>query len=176
MRLPAHDLARELIRRVGRPLAAPSANRSGKVSPTTAAHVAAELEGRIAAILDGGPCRVGLESTVLDLCGTRPRLLRPGGLPLEALEAALGPIERAGSGETPRAPGMLASHYAPTRPLRLEARTVHSGEALLAFGPNPPPGAARTLSLVPPAISSRPLPISSHACARSIGRTSPRSR
>jgi L-threonylcarbamoyladenylate synthase len=147
VRLPAHDLARALIRRVGRPLAAPSANRSGKVSPTTAAHVAAELDGRIAAILDGGPCRIGLESTVLELCGDRPRLLRPGGLPLEELEAALGPIERAGEGETPRAPGMLASHYAPSLKLRLEAHAVEPGEALLAFGPNPPPGARRTLSL-----------------------------
>jgi L-threonylcarbamoyladenylate synthase len=147
VRMPAHPLARELIRRAGRPIAAPSANRSGRVSPTTAAHVAAELDGRIAAILDGGPCAVGLESTVLDLSGVRPLLLRPGGLPLEELEAALGPIERAGAGETPRAPGMLASHYAPALPLRLDAAAVAPDEALLAFGPNPPAGAARTLNL-----------------------------
>ena len=147
LRLPAHALARDLIRRAGRPLAAPSANRSGRVSPTTAAHVAAELDGRIAAILDGGPCSIGLESTVLDLSGAHPLLLRPGGLPLEALEAVLGPIERAAAGETPRAPGMLASHYAPALPLRLHARAVAPGEALLAFGPNPPTGAARTMNL-----------------------------
>jgi L-threonylcarbamoyladenylate synthase len=149
VRCPAHVLACALIRRTGRPLAAPSANRSGRVSPTTAAHVAAELDGRIAAILDGGACRVGLESTVLDLCGARPRLLRPGGLPLEELEAVLGPIERAGPGEAPRAPGMLASHYAPSVPVRLEARTVAPNEALLAFGPGAPAGAARSLSLSP---------------------------
>jgi len=135
VRMPAHALARDLIRRAGRPLAAPSANRSGRVSPTTAAHVAAELDGRIAAILDGGPCSVGLESTVLDLSGAHPLLLRPGGLPLEALEAVLGPIERAAAGETPRAPGMLASHYAPRTPLRLDVKAVATGEALLAFGP-----------------------------------------
>jgi L-threonylcarbamoyladenylate synthase len=147
LRVPAHDLALELIRRVGRPLAAPSANRSGRVSPTTPAHVAAELDGRIAAILDGGPCRVGLESTVLDLTGARPRLLRPGGLPVEAIEAELGPVETAAGGEAPRSPGMLASHYAPARPLRLDVAAVDPGEALLAFGPGPPAGAARTLNL-----------------------------
>ena len=147
VRMPAHALARELIRRAGRPLAAPSANRSGRVSPTTAAHVAAELDGRIAAILDGGPCAVGLESTVLDLSGPRPRLLRPGGLPLEALEAMLGPVERAAAGETPRAPGMLASHYAPALAVRLGATAVAPDEALLAFGPNPPRGAMRTINL-----------------------------
>jgi L-threonylcarbamoyladenylate synthase len=148
LRLPAHDLARALIQRAGRPLAAPSANRSGRVSPTRADHVAAELDGRIAAILDGGPCAIGVESTVIDLCDSRPRLLRPGGVPLEALEAVLGPIELGAADEAaPRGPGMLASHYAPSLMVRLEARTVRAGEALLAFGPDPPAGAARTLSL-----------------------------
>jgi L-threonylcarbamoyladenylate synthase len=148
LRVPAHELAQRLLRAAQRPIAAPSANRSGRVSPTTADHVASELGGRIAAILDGGPCRVGLESTVLDLSGGAPRLLRPGGLALEAIEAAIGPVARASDpGDAPRAPGMLQSHYAPSLPLRLEARSVASDEALLAFGRDVPPGAARVLSL-----------------------------
>ncbi|HXQ50565.1 MAG TPA: L-threonylcarbamoyladenylate synthase [Stellaceae bacterium] len=150
LRVPAHPLARDLIRAASVPLAAPSANRSGRVSPTTAEHVAAELDGRIAAILDGGPCAVGIESTVLDLAGPAARLLRPGGVPLEALTAAIGAIERvADSGVAPSSPGMLASHYAPALKLRLEARTVEAGEALLAFGPGAPRGAARVVSLSP---------------------------
>jgi L-threonylcarbamoyladenylate synthase len=142
VRAPAHPLPRALIRAVGRPIAAPSANRSGRVSPTTAQHVLDELDGRIAAVLDGGPCRVGLESTVIDLTGPHPRLLRPGGLAVEAIEAVLGPLERAaGEAAAPRSPGMLASHYAPALPLRLEAKTVEPGEALLAFGRRAPRGA-----------------------------------
>jgi len=148
LRVPAHRLALEFIRAAGRPLAAPSANRSGRVSPTTADHVVSELGGRIAAILDGGPCRIGVESTVLDLCGKEARLLRPGGLALEAIEALIGPVVR---GRDPsgalRSPGMLASHYAPSLPLRLGALSVAPDEALLAFGPNVPHGAARVLSL-----------------------------
>ena len=151
LRMPSHPLALELLRRTDRPLAAPSANRSGRVSPTTAAHVMEELAGRIAAVLDGGPCTVGLESTVVDLSSSVPTLLRPGGLPREALEAALGPLVMAGHEDAaPRSPGMLASHYAPHLPLRLGATEARqSGEALLAFGPAaPPPGfaAVRTLS------------------------------
>jgi L-threonylcarbamoyladenylate synthase len=150
LRVPDHALARDLIAAAGVPVAAPSANRSGRVSPTTAAHVAAELDGRIAAILDGGPCRIGVESTVLDLTDTRPRLLRPGGVTLEALEAAIGAVDRAtGDDSAPRAPGMLASHYAPSLPLRLEALSVKPDEALLAFGPGTPAGAAETVSLSP---------------------------
>jgi len=150
LRIPAHPLAQALLRAACVPIAAPSANRSGRVSPTTAAHVAEELGGRIAAILDGGPCPIGVESTVLDLAGERPRLLRPGGVPLEALEALLGPIERVSDGRgAPAGPGMLESHYAPGLPLRLDARDVRPDEALLAFGPNPPAGAAATISLSP---------------------------
>lgn len=142
LRVPAHPLPRALIRAVGRPIAAPSANRAGRVSPTTAAHVLDELDGRIAAVLDGGPCRVGLESTVVDLTGPRPILLRPGGIAAEALEETLGALDRAGGDDaTPRAPGMLASHYAPSLPLRLEATKLRPGEALLAFGRRPPRGA-----------------------------------
>jgi L-threonylcarbamoyladenylate synthase len=139
LRVPAHPLARDLLEAVGRPVAAPSANRSGRVSPTTSVHVREELGDRIAAILDGGACAIGLESTVLDLTGGTPRLLRPGGVPLEALTAAIGAVAQAGleAGEAPRSPGMLASHYAPARPLRLGATEARSGEALLAFGAAP---------------------------------------
>jgi L-threonylcarbamoyladenylate synthase len=145
LRVPAHPIAHALLAAAGRPIAAPSANRSGRISPTTAAHVRAELGDRIAAILDGGACRIGLESTVLDLSGERPVLLRPGGIPVEALAAAIGPIDRPrreGRIDAPRAPGMLESHYAPTLPLRLEASTPGPGEALLAFGAAPASGYA----------------------------------
>ncbi|MDX1576801.1 MAG: L-threonylcarbamoyladenylate synthase, partial [Kiloniellales bacterium] len=148
VRAPGHPVAQKLLAAVGRPLAAPSANASGGVSPTTAAHVAASLNGRVDLILDGGPCPVGLESSVLDLTGKRPVLLRPGGIPKEDLEAALGAIEEEDSEDlAPRSPGRLASHYAPGRPLRLEARDAAPDEALLAFGPTPPSGACTTLNL-----------------------------
>jgi L-threonylcarbamoyladenylate synthase len=147
VRVPAQPVAQALLRAVGRPVAAPSANRSGEVSPTTAAHVLAGLDGRIAAILDSGACPVGVESTVLDLAAGAPCLLRPGGVTLEAIEALLGPI---GRGITPaaaertrslRSPGLLVSHYAPHLPVRLDATTAAANEALLAFGPPPPGGA-----------------------------------
>src|SRR5215472_189684 len=140
IRMPAHPLALALLRATGRPLAAPSANRSGRVSPTSAVDVLAELGSRIAAVLDGGRCQIGIESTVLDLCSAEPTILRPGSVSREALEELLGPVARAAaSSGTPRSPGMLESHYAPERPLRLEARDVHLGEALLALGPAPAP-------------------------------------
>jgi L-threonylcarbamoyladenylate synthase len=144
LRVPAHALAHALLNAVGHPIAAPSANRSGRVSPTTAPHVREELGERIAAIIEGGPCAIGLESTVLDLSAGRPTLLRPGGIPVEALEAAIGPIDRAqpGASDAPRSPGMLESHYAPALPLRLDAVSALPGEALLAFGANPPGGFA----------------------------------
>jgi len=151
VRVPGHDLALALLRRAGRPLAAPSANASGAVSPTTAAHVVKSLGNRVDLILDGGPCRVGLESTVLDLTGDRPVLLRPGGVAKDDLAGELGPIEEPveieGRDETPRSPGRMASHYAPSLPLRLDAAAVGPDEALLAFGPAPLAGAARTLNL-----------------------------
>lgn len=142
LRVPAHPLALELLRAVGRPIAAPSANRSGRVSPTTADHVLSELDGRIAAVLDGGPCRIGLESTVVDLTGKTPLLLRPGGIATEELETLLGPLAAPRPEDAPRAPGMLASHYAPSLPLRLNATHVDAAEALLAFGPDALSGAA----------------------------------
>ncbi len=148
LRVPAHDVAQRLLRAAGHPIAAPSANRSGRVSPTTAAHVAAELGDRVALILDAGPSPVGVESAVLDLTGAVPVLLRPGGVTLEELGRIFGPIETAAAGEeAPRGPGRLPSHYAPGRPLRLAAVDTRPGEALLAFGPEAPPGFAEVLFL-----------------------------
>jgi L-threonylcarbamoyladenylate synthase len=141
IRAPGHPAAQALLHATERPIAAPSANRSGRVSPTEAAHVAAELGDRVALILDDGRARVGLESTVLDLTGETPALLRPGGVTLEALTEFLGPIAMPATGP-PRSPGMLPSHYAPSLPLRLDATDARPGEALLAFGPNIPPGFA----------------------------------
>jgi L-threonylcarbamoyladenylate synthase len=146
VRVPMHTDALVLLRAAGVPVAAPSANRSGQVSPTTADHVLAGLRGRIAAVLDSGPCAVGIESTVLDLTGARPFLLRPGGVTLEAIEAAIGPVQTgispaaAAASRTLRSPGLLVSHYAPDLPVRLAAASVAADEALLAFGP-PLPGA-----------------------------------
>ncbi|HEX4193953.1 MAG TPA: Sua5 family C-terminal domain-containing protein, partial [Stellaceae bacterium] len=120
------------------------ANRSGRVSPTAAEHVMSELDGHIAAVLDGGPCRVGVESTVVDLSGRTPLLLRPGGIATEELETLLGPLAAPGADDAPRAPGMLASHYAPSLPLRLNATSVDASEALLAFGLDAPAGAKET--------------------------------
>jgi L-threonylcarbamoyladenylate synthase len=144
VRVPGHPVALALLRLVGKPIAAPSANRSGAVSPTTAGHVLDGLSGRIAAVLDSGPCAVGVESTVLDLTGGDPLLLRPGGVAIEELEALLGPIRRglppANRAAGLRSPGMMASHYAPVLPVRLNAVSVAGDEALLAFGP-PLPGA-----------------------------------
>jgi L-threonylcarbamoyladenylate synthase len=148
LRVPAHPVAQALLRAAGRPIAAPSANRSGRVSPTTAAHVAAEFGNRVELILDAGRCAVGIESTVLDLAGPTPVLLRPGGITLEQVSAIFGPVEMAAAGEeAPRAPGRLASHYAPERPLRLDAGDAQPGEALLAFGPDAPAGFAEILFL-----------------------------
>jgi L-threonylcarbamoyladenylate synthase len=144
VRLPQHPVAQALLREFGGAVVAPSANRSGHVSPTTAAHVLADLGGRINLIVDGGATPVGLESTIVACLGESvgaPALLRPGGVPRTAIEAVLGrPLAdgRTGAGSedaAPRAPGMLASHYAPRTPLRLEVKSVEIGEALLAFGP-----------------------------------------
>ncbi len=147
VRVPGHHTALKLLTEFGGPVAAPSANRSGRMSPTSAAHVLSELDGRIAAVLDSGPCAVGLESTVLDLSGPLPVILRPGGVSVEALEAEIGPIQRAsGDSNAPASPGMLLSHYAPTLPVRLNATSAAADEALLAFGP-PLPGAALVFQL-----------------------------
>ena len=137
IRMPAHPVAQALLRQFGGPLAAPSANPSGRVSPTRAEHVLAGLSGRIAAVVDGGPCAVGVESTILGLVGA-PQLLRPGGVPAEALEALLGQaLPVGGNSEMPNAPGQLALHYAPDAPLRLNALTPGPGEVMLGFGSVP---------------------------------------
>lgn len=135
VRVPAHPLAQSLLEKAGIPVAAPSANRSGRVSPTRASHVRAEF-GDDVLVLDGGDCAVGLESTVLDLTGS-PRILRPGSVTREMLEESLDEsVAVAEPGAAIAAPGMLKSHYAPSLPVRLNAREARSGEALLAFGPH----------------------------------------
>jgi len=135
LRVPSHPVARELLAAFGRAIVAPSANRSGHVSPTSAAHVLNDLRGRIDLIVDGGPCTVGVESTIVSCLGA-PTLLRPGGLPREDIERVLGvALTEAPLRDAPIAPGMLASHYAPKARLRLNAETARPGEALLAFGP-----------------------------------------
>jgi L-threonylcarbamoyladenylate synthase len=139
IRIPAHPVAREILRRFGRPVAAPSANLSGHVSPTTAAHVESDLSGRIDLIVDGGPVAVGVESTIVG-CFDQPMLLRPGGLPRAEIERVLGrpllqpPVDADSDSGQPLAPGMLASHYAPRARVRLHASQIEPGEALLAFG------------------------------------------
>ena len=156
VRVPQHPVALGILGRLGRPIVAPSANRSGHVSPTTAQHVMDDLGGRINFILDGGPAAVGVESTIV-ACLDRPMLLRPGGLPREQIEAVLEstldePPVGAFDTEAPLAPGMLESHYAPRARLRLDAVEVNPGEALLAFGSRLPPGtqdAAIVLNLSP---------------------------
>lgn len=146
VRVPAHEGARALLRAAGVPVAAPSANISGRVSPTTAQHVANELGDKVAIILDGGPCAIGLESTVLDVTGTVPTLLRQGGVTAEDIEALLrvAPVVAGDDDRSPQSPGMLSSHYAPERPLRMNALSARPGEALLGFGTAP--AADRNLS------------------------------
>ena len=134
IRVPAHPVAQALLRQFGGPLAAPSANVSGRVSPTRAGHVLDGLSGRIAAVLDGGPCAVGVESTIVGLVDGAA-LLRPGGVALEDLEALLGPLALGGSELRPNAPGQLASHYAPVAAVRLNAVAAGPGEIGLGFGP-----------------------------------------
>jgi L-threonylcarbamoyladenylate synthase len=149
VRVPAHPLAQALLAAFGGPIVAPSANRSGHVSPTAPAHVLADLRGRIDMVLDGGPCSVGVESTIV-ACIDEPTLLRPGGVVRADIERVLGrPLQLAAAEEAPLAPGMLASHYAPKSRLRLNADAPRTGEALLAFGPGAPAGGVMTLNLSP---------------------------
>lgn len=134
VRVPDHPVGQRLLQAFGGPVAAPSANPSGRISATTAAHVAA-LAGRIDAVIDGGACPVGVESTIV-ACGPAPRLLRAGGIPVEALEACLGqPLIRDETPDQPSAPGQLVSHYAPTGTVRLNVTTPAPNEVLLGFGP-----------------------------------------
>ena len=137
--MPSHPVAGAVLQAAGRPIAAPSANRSGRVSPTQAEHVLADLDGRVDAVLDAGPTAVGVESSIVACLGGAPRLLRPGGVPRAALEAAIGQalviVEEGGT--APLAPGLLASHYAPRAAVRLDAEAPRPGEAWLGFGPEP---------------------------------------
>jgi len=159
VRVPSHPVARAILLAFGRPVVAPSANRSGHLSPTTAQHVLADLRGRIELIIDGGPTPMGLESTIV-ACLDRPVLLRPGALPRTDIERLVAlteaPLPAASPAdaedEVPIAPGALASHYAPRARLRLNAQRVTAHEALLAFGPAPAAGAegaALVLNLSP---------------------------
>ncbi|WP_025034574.1 L-threonylcarbamoyladenylate synthase [Bradyrhizobium sp. DOA9] len=159
IRIPAHPVAQAILRAFGGAVVAPSANISGHVSPTLAAHVESDLAGRIDLIIDGGPVTVGVESTIVG-CLDAPMLLRPGGLSRERIEAVLGaplarpPAEAESDDSQPLAPGMLASHYAPRALVRLNAREVAPGEALLAFGPERLPGldaASAVMNLSPAA-------------------------
>ncbi len=139
VRIPERPAALALLRAVGRPVAGPSANPSGRISPTTARHVADGLGDKVAMILDDGPCPVGIESTVIGVTEGKAYLLRPGGITAEAVEAEIGPLH-APISDAVQAPGMLQSHYAPDRPVRLNASDARPGEALLGFGPDAPPG------------------------------------
>jgi L-threonylcarbamoyladenylate synthase len=151
IRVPAHPLAQAILKAFGGAMVAPSANLSGHVSPTTAAHVAADLSGRIDLIVDGGAVEVGVESTILG-CFDAPMLLRPGGVPREAIERVLElrlqqpPADTNSETAQPLAPGMLASHYAPRTKVRLDAEHIEEGEALLGFGLPLPPGADRAMA------------------------------
>jgi L-threonylcarbamoyladenylate synthase len=150
IRVPAHDGARALLHAAQTPIAAPSANSSGQISPTTALHVAADLGEKVAMTLDDGPCAIGVESTILDLSREEPSILRPGGVTLESIESVLGYAVVRGwmavkdEHDVPTAPGMLRRHYAPDTPVRLNAVHAKPGEALLGFGPTS--GAIENLS------------------------------
>ena len=137
LRAPAHPLAQDLLARFGGPIAAPSANRAGEISPTTASHVSDSLGDAADLIIDGGACMVGLESTVIDLCGARPAILRHGAVTQEQLERMLGPIDDASvpdAGQPSRSPGQITKHYAPSIPLRINATDLRPDEAFVAFG------------------------------------------
>lgn len=138
LRMPSHPLALAVLNEARRPLAAPSANRSGMVSPTDAAHVIAALGDKIDLVVDGGPCRVGIESTVLDLTGPDAAVLRPGSVTADEIAAIIGPLAAAmPASATPKSPGQLAAHYAPRLPLRMNALGGRPGEAFLGFAGSP---------------------------------------
>jgi L-threonylcarbamoyladenylate synthase len=151
LRVPAHPIAQALLRAADRPVAGPSANRSGHVSPTLAEHVAADLGDSVAIILDGGPAPIGLESTVVDVTSADPVVLRLGGLARESIARVLGRQVALAKGEPgkPASPGMLARHYAPSASLRLDACEIREGEALMAFGPVVLRHAGTTINLSP---------------------------
>ena len=129
LRVPGHPVAQALLHAFGGGIAAPSANRFGRISPTCVDHVLSELDGRIEAVIDGGPCAVGLESTILDLSGPHPQVLRPGRITAEALAAVIGQVDKQPSAQAPQAPGSLEAHYAPDTPLRLVESSLLESEA-----------------------------------------------
>ncbi|TAH36506.1 MAG: threonylcarbamoyl-AMP synthase [Alphaproteobacteria bacterium] len=149
IRVPAHPIAQQLLQYSGLPLAAPSANQSGHISPTKAQHVIESLDGKLPYVLNGGDCRVGLESTIVDLSESKPTILRLGGLDIEPIEAILGKVtvHQKTDGGAVKAPGMLLRHYAPKIPLRLGCDNPRPNEALLAFGMDIPNGFAKVLNL-----------------------------
>lgn len=149
LRVPASKIMRDLAEACGSPIAAPSANRSGRISATTADAVVEDLGGSLDVVIDAGATPVGVESTIVGLAGDKPRLLRPGGIAREDIEAVLGQplLEAEGSDTAPTAPGMLTSHYAPTARIRLAAGDVRPGEALLAFGLPLPAGAHQAVAI-----------------------------
>jgi L-threonylcarbamoyladenylate synthase len=150
-RVPDHPIARDLLRRVALPIAAPSANASGKLSPTLAEHVLDSLGDHVDLIIDGGSTKIGVESTVIDLSGAVPTILRHGGITREMLEKAIGQVAEAAPVADPskglKSPGQLSSHYAPQLPVRLNADKAFDGEAFLCFGPNAPQGGAVRMNL-----------------------------
>ena len=148
IRVPAHAMAQALLLEAGIPIAAPSANRSGRISPTLAEHVRDELGDAVSLILDGGACEVGVESTVIDMTQEPPVLLRPGAITRDQIEERIGDVAvHDGAAKIFASPGMLESHYAPELPIRLDALNVEPGEALLAFDAVIPPGAAQVMQL-----------------------------
>ncbi len=152
VRCPLHGVTLPLIKAFGKPVVAPSANRSGRISPTSAQHVREEFGDDAPLIIDGGACTVGIESTVIDLTDEVPVLLRPGAITQDMIEAVLGvsvhlPHQVSNEQVRLKSPGMLTRHYAPTTPLRLDATQVHAGEALLAFGMHVPGGASHIFNL-----------------------------
>ena len=151
LRVPGHPVAQALLQAFSGGVAAPSANRFGRISPTSATHVIDELDGRIDAVIDGGTCSVGLESTIVDLSGPRPRILRPGAVTLAMLADVLGPLEEASDTEAPKAPGSLEAHYAPGTPLRLvDSAALETETAKFAE-----PGKVVVLARRPPGVALR---------------------
>lgn len=141
VRIPFHNVAQELIKKAACPIAAPSANASGKISPTTAGHVEKSLGGLIPIIIDGGPCTIGLESTVVDLSGETPILLRTGGITKDQIKRTIGPILLPSNKSKISSPGMLNRHYAPDIPIRINVTKFSKSENVIGFGPDAPPSA-----------------------------------
>ena len=170
VRAPGHELAQAVLRDFGGPVVAPSANRSGRPSPTTFDDAVEETGTSAAAALDGGPCRVGLESTVVGVFGGALRLLRPGAVTRDAITAVAGPVLEAEE-DAARSPGRLSAHYAPEAPIRLDVSEPEPGEAYLAFGPAPAGGLVWNLS---PRADLREAASNLFAYLRAADRTRPR--